>query len=698
MDIEKIPDELKSLVQWVCWKQETDKKGKSTKIPYIAKVGELANASTTKRETWKSFEDAINVYRRVGCDGIGFVFTANDSYCGIDLDHAINEAGNVETWAADILNRFQSYAEKSPSERGIHIIVKAKLAGPGTKKELPGYPGSVVEVYDRGRYFTMTGNVMESYTIIQERQKDVDWLYNLLKPPKAEPTEKPIEKTYHKHNMTNQQILDVIRKSKQAEKFNQLFSGDLAGYPSQSEADLALCSILAFYTQDLKQILSIIQDSSLWDDKWEREDYQRMTIGKALAGVTETYRPKGKKEPFKIIETDHTFPTIHSILFNDYMNLLADSTEAPGSYHFFCLASVVGMAIGKGAYYPYARKLYSNIYALLVGQAAFGRKSTAMGYIYDLIASVLPKINLINSIDSYEGLLESLAKKPNPEQLEMLNIEFNHCLAVIDEFKAFMKKARNQATENLIPSLCHLYDCPPFIKKLTKTNPLEVKEPFFSIVAGIQPGVISDSFQSGDLHGGFASRFMYVIDQPTKYIPFPKEPDQAVWNSIIERIHLIKEHFNGKSIPFILEDQESWETFYMNIAEKGRTLENDLLACTLGRIPDHVLKLALLLACADVCQSEYRYTITKENLQDAFAIGQWLMKNTEKLFCEFGLDEGQKIENKILEILARGPLSRKDLHKKLSGRVKGNMLSFSLESLSQIGRIQLKDEKYHLCV
>lgn len=284
--LKNIPEGLRKKKQWVCWQQETDEKGKSTKIPYVAKEGFQKKASTTNSDDWKNDRLAAEICQKQKFNGIGFVFTQDDPYCGIDLDHSIDEAGNIEIWAADLLTKFNSYSEKSPSGRGIHIIAKAKLPGSGTKKELPGYPGTTVEIYDQGRYFTMTGNVLEGYDTIQERQGDVDWLYTVLNPPKkAEPT----VKTFPKHNMTNDQILKKIRRSKQAEKFNQLWTGDLAGYPSQSEADLALCSILAFYTQDEKQILSIVQDSKLWDEKWEREDYQERTIGKALEGLTDRY-------------------------------------------------------------------------------------------------------------------------------------------------------------------------------------------------------------------------------------------------------------------------------------------------------------------------------------------------------------------------------------------------------------------------
>jgi putative DNA primase/helicase len=229
MDTSKIPKELKSLVQWVCWKLETTEEGKATKVPYVAKGGFPKKASVTNPDDWRNDRLALEICQKQKFDGIGFMFTQNDQYCGIDLDHCIDEAGNIETWAADILNRFNSYAEKSPSGRGIHVSVKGKLGGPGTKKPLPGYSGAEVEIYDQKRYLTFTGDVINGYDTIQERQGDVTWLYTTINP---KPEKKPVKTIPKAADHTNDEIVQKIRKSKQADKFNKLMDGDISGYPS----------------------------------------------------------------------------------------------------------------------------------------------------------------------------------------------------------------------------------------------------------------------------------------------------------------------------------------------------------------------------------------------------------------------------------------------------------------------------------
>lgn len=141
------PTELVQLPQWVVWRRET-RDGKPTKVPYDARTGR--RAATNKPSSWCNFEEA-EAGARNGFDGIGFVFTKEAPYCGIDLDECRDPStGEVAEWARKIVDRFDSYTEVSPSGTGLHLIIRGELPGGGIKR-------GGVEVYDRGRYFTMTG-------------------------------------------------------------------------------------------------------------------------------------------------------------------------------------------------------------------------------------------------------------------------------------------------------------------------------------------------------------------------------------------------------------------------------------------------------------------------------------------------------------------------------------------------------------
>jgi putative DNA primase/helicase len=156
--IYNIPDELKALPQWVLWRKESDAKGRPTKVPYQPNG---RKASSTNPKTWFPFQKVLKRYQSGSFDGIGFVFSENDDFIGVDLDHILDDAGNVkesEPWAADVIRKLSgSYMELSPSGDGLHIIIKGQIPRSGND----GKPGNKphLEMYSSGRYFTITGHL-----------------------------------------------------------------------------------------------------------------------------------------------------------------------------------------------------------------------------------------------------------------------------------------------------------------------------------------------------------------------------------------------------------------------------------------------------------------------------------------------------------------------------------------------------------
>ena len=174
-----IPQELRSIDQWVLWKIVM-RDGNQTKMPYQING---AAAKSNDHETWSSFSDCMKRFAIGSWEGIGFVFSVEDPYCGIDLDGCRNpETGVIEKWAKDIIVGFDSYAEVSPSKTGVKIWVKGNWPYNGHKIEIDAPSTSTkkpaIEVYDSVRYFAVTGQRMSGMRTIRERQ---DLLHDLRK-------------------------------------------------------------------------------------------------------------------------------------------------------------------------------------------------------------------------------------------------------------------------------------------------------------------------------------------------------------------------------------------------------------------------------------------------------------------------------------------------------------------------------------
>jgi putative DNA primase/helicase len=299
-----IPNELKELSHWVTWRLET-KKTKLTKVPFNPNNGQFA--SVTKPSCWSTFELALEVFENGGFDGIGFVFTGVDPYIGIDLDKCRDpETGHVEQWAADIVTDLDTYTEISQSGAGLHLIVKSELLQ--DTKHKTSYCGGAVEIYDRGRYFVMTGNCFGPVSKdIADRSVELQSVYTKTfgagepthkrrEPAQAQkvlsiakwPTFEPARRTFHP-SVDDEELLALARSAENGQKFTALFDeGVLSGYDGDhSGADLALCSILAHWTQgDYDRIDRLFRLSKLMRPKWDRrrgqQTYGALTISKVL--------------------------------------------------------------------------------------------------------------------------------------------------------------------------------------------------------------------------------------------------------------------------------------------------------------------------------------------------------------------------------------------------------------------------------
>ena len=291
VDPEGIPEELRDRPQWVTWRL-VQRAGqlKPTKVLINPSTGQ--SASTIDPSTWTSFDEAISVHSAGQGDGVGFVFSPDGPYTGIDLDGCYDpETKVMADWAQDIVDKFSSYTELSPSGQGIDLSIRGNLPGKGRRK------GSG-EMYSEARFFTMTGAQMDGCPAqITERSMELhticEEVFGEVKQDRAKPSERhPI------HNDDDVLIKKACR-AKNGANFSKLWQGDWSGYPSQSEADLALCSMLGFCTDgDIERVNRLFRRSGLFRPKWDEQRGEQtkgqMTISKAVEHPGSNYHLQPK--------------------------------------------------------------------------------------------------------------------------------------------------------------------------------------------------------------------------------------------------------------------------------------------------------------------------------------------------------------------------------------------------------------------
>lgn len=290
--IPNAPEVLRQRDQWVLWRYE-ERQGKRTKVPYNPRAAQERRARSDTPATWGTFAQALTRYQREAWDGIGYVFAKDDPFVGVDLDHCIDsETGIVTPAALDVVRTLDSYTEISPSGLGLHIFTEATLPlGRRVAHDLG------IEMYGDGRFFTITGRrLSDTVATINARQDALEQLHKRFFGAIVEHSPKTILEGILPADLDDRSVIDLASGATNGPQFYHLWRGDFSSYPSKSEADLALCNFLAFWTHDVQQTDRLFRQSGLYTEKWDTKHYAdgrtygQGTIEVAFAGRTEFYQ------------------------------------------------------------------------------------------------------------------------------------------------------------------------------------------------------------------------------------------------------------------------------------------------------------------------------------------------------------------------------------------------------------------------
>lgn len=289
---ENIPSELKNLKRWVLWKLKEVGDGKTTKVPINAQNG--YGAKSNDSDTWVSFDEAVRNVEYYHCNGLGFML--GNGYFGVDIDHAIDNTQLID----EFVGTLDSYTEISQSGTGIHIICKGVLPSGARRK-------GNIEMYDNSRFFALTGDLYGDKIIdkIEDRTNEVQGLWrkylggevNVPSGAYVYTKQEFVKPNVTSSSLSDNEVIDKAKESQSGNLFTCLYYGQWEGlYPSQSEADMAFCSQLAFWcARDEAQIDRIFRSSKLYREKWDLKrgsnTYGEITIRNAINNCKDVYTP-----------------------------------------------------------------------------------------------------------------------------------------------------------------------------------------------------------------------------------------------------------------------------------------------------------------------------------------------------------------------------------------------------------------------
>lgn len=538
---ERIPAELQQFPQWIIWRNENE-----VKIPYSPITGR--KASVTNPNEWSTLDHALHVLSSGHYSGLGFVLSENDPFTFIDLDYTENLTDQQRQ--VKIFEAFNSFSERSPSGRGLHIIIKGKVP--------QGRRRAGVEVYSSSRYMTVTGDVFHNVAIA-DRQELLEILWNELGETHT------VNHDDSEQVETDDEIINKASQAANAEKFLKLWAGEWQEYyPSQSEADFALVDILGFYSPNREQIVRLFRQSGLGKrPKAFRNDYINYMLNRVFDNkpppIDTTALTEALKEKVAAAQATTTLPATpsdpHTIEDNaDTLDDTAQPVKRPpgllGAIADYVLASAphpvpeiataaaIALLAGITGRSYNVQGMGLNIYTLMLAPTGRGKEAAAESVDRLLTAVATAGVPAIQSfrgpavISSGQALIKFLMDNPC---CISIHGEFGHTLQNITSRNANASQVMlSQILLDLFSKSGdgRLYQA--IIYSDVAKNTKSILNPAFSILAESTPTKLFENVEKEVVTSGLLPRFL-LLEYDGPKTPFNKHrqtvpPDWIVGN------------------------------------------------------------------------------------------------------------------------------------------------------------------------
>jgi hypothetical protein len=552
--VSRLPQELRERKQWaISTLLPHPVTGKPDKAPRHPQTGRLLDL--TNPEMFSTFDECINSPH---ANAIGFILTADDPYCIVDLDRPANLTPQDAKAQENAYNHLDSYSEFSQSGQGVHIIVRAKIGG--------GRRRGPIEVYDQERYMICTGNVFRDSPIV-ERQALIEQLVLEMMPSASNLGDLP---TSEPETLGDDEIIAKAAAAANGDKWKRLFEEGPRPGDDHSQLDASLAQLIAFYTLNHDQALRLFQRSKLWrpNSKGKNPEHYTQyyllerTFGRAFRA--ELRRRNEKKADLEVgrlaqlkamvtreiaeLQTQVAPPIGSEASFAPPLGQSASNTlsfppgivgmvadfiykAAPRPVREIALAGALTFVSGIVGRQFNISGTGLNLYIVMLAETGRGKEAAASG-IDALMAALRPNMPIIDAyrgpghIASGQALIRTLDE--HPSQFSLLS-EFGHTLQAITHPRA------NAADVRLRQALLDLFSKSGKHQLLQSSayadkekNTKSVLAPCFAFLGDTTPEAYYAAFGSSIVAEGLLPRFITIsYDGPrVERNPFANgEPD-----------------------------------------------------------------------------------------------------------------------------------------------------------------------------
>ncbi len=744
----KFPQALKDKPNWVLWKYASVN-GKFTKVPY--QLDFKSAAASTRPNEWSDYKSVAEKIQSVGGiterQGLGRVVQKEQRVVGIDLDGCRDpQTGAIAQWAEDIVEAVNSYCEITPSQTGIRIWVVGVLpegdkvfnldpaAGYGTKVK--------IEIFTDARYFTVTGQSIYDAPL---SERDLTEAYELIHAIRRKHPAPKKNKTSATSSTSGESVQIEKLAAFETSKYDIFMRGEIISrepfviknalgqleYPSQSEADFAFATVLAYkHNGDREKMSAGFRESKLYREKWDR--LEDSTFDKVLASIDLNEAEPAPTPLAAVPERVVTQAEIDASIEEDYpvyplgeqsgplweddwmYGIAGAITRKAGK---FCEAHPAGMYLdlivslgnmmGRSAYFNVgATRHHTNEFMLRVGSTSVARKGTGRDAINEplkLIDGNWYTTRLVSGFGSGEAIV-GLISDPMQQQVrdKKMPTGFKNILVPgVEDKRLFIREgeaasvfqlaAKKESRADII--IRDGWDGAP-LKNVVKgktegiNNSAMCQEPHLSISGDTTRDELIRRLPEGADQNGFGNRFLYVYVHRVKMCP--NGGPQLDWTEEIVQLHKVVQFARSvRYVPLTKAAHKMWNRMYIDIEQEVGELP-PLAQAMCARGVAHVRRLALIFALLDM-----RDVVDSQHLQAAKKLWDYCMESARYIFGDGTTKEQLQIVN-WMRLHAGATTVRQITDEVFHRNRKVEWVKIQMDGLVKVGRLSVHEDQYSI--
>lgn len=385
---------------------------------------------------------------------------------------------------------------------------------------------------------------------------------------------------------------------------------------------------------------------------------------------------------------------LHGIA-GEFVRAVEPNTEADPAAILLQFLVAFGALVGRGPHFRVeGDQHHANLFALLVGATAKGRKGTSWGRVREALELVAEWKPHVSGLSSGEGLKwavrdarEETKRSKNGEIVTEIvdeGVTDKRLLVIESEFASALRAVQRQGN-TLSATVREAWDTGN-LRTLTKNDPITATGAHICIVGHVTADELRAELTATDSANGFANRFLFVAVRRSKLLPFGgARADEAELRAFAGRLaELVGLARSRGRLAMSGEARRIWATVYPALSAGGDGLHGAVTA----RAEAQCIRLALVYALLDGAAE-----IDAPHLMAALAVWQYCDATARHVF---GASLGDRIADEIMRRLrAAGDvgMTRTDIRDAFGRHQSVERIGAALELLRRKGSAQCATEQ-----